>query len=125
MSLGLQLALAGMLLRALLPAGWMPASNLSHGTWLELCDGVVHAQGRQAMNMAGMPPQPHPRQSGHGPHHPCPFAAAAHLSAAGSAVHFSPVALLSWRQDEQALRHLVSGSVVLDAGSPRGPPVLI
>ncbi|MDE2463858.1 MAG: hypothetical protein KGO02_09120 [Alphaproteobacteria bacterium] len=124
MRLGLQLALAGMLLRALLPAGWMPASSFSHGTWLEVCDGVAHAQGRQAMNMVGMPPRPHQHQSDPGPHRLCPFAAAAHLGAAGSAMRLSPVVLLGWRLAQETLRHLVFGSVVLDAASPRGPPQL-
>jgi hypothetical protein len=122
-TIGLQLALAGMLLRAVLPAGWMPATSLANGTWLEVCDGIVHAPGRQDMNMAGMP-----RRPAHTHQHrmrPCPFAAAAHLGRTGGLAHLSPATRLSWRQAPQQLRHLVPVAPAFETGSPRGPPALI
>lgn len=122
-TIGLQLALAGMLLRAVLPAGWMPATSLADGTWLEVCDGIAHGSARQSMNMAGMPGRP--GDSHHDRMRPCPFAAAAHLGRSGSPSHLSPATPLSWRQAPQQLRHLVPVAPVLETGSPRGPPALI
>ncbi|HTT99658.1 MAG TPA: hypothetical protein VMF58_16540 [Rhizomicrobium sp.] len=68
----LQLALVAMVLRALLPAGWMPAAITSaNASPFVICtmDGPLHAPGKPA----------------HAPDqdradHPCVFAAAAHLS---------------------------------------------
>jgi hypothetical protein len=122
-TIGLQLTLAGMLLRAVLPAGWMPAKSLADGTWLAVCTGIAHRTGRQAMNMAGMPQRP-----GHSHHdrmRPCPFAAAAQLGRSGAPPHLSPTTRFRWRQAPHHLRHLVPVERLLETGSPRGPPALI
>ena len=122
-TIGLQLALAGMLLRAVLPTGWMPATSFAHGTWLEVCDGLAHGLDPHAMTMADVPQ--HPRHAEHGPRRPCPFAAAAHLGRAEQSPAFCPATRLSWRQAQQQLRHLAPLASALETGSPRGPPALI
>ncbi len=67
------LAIIALLVRAMLPAGWMPDAQGS----LVICSagtlGVIHHDG--------------PSQDGKGQHEECAFAAAAHLGAAPAAPH--------------------------------------
>jgi len=90
-STAISLALCAMLLRALLPDGWMPAATT--GTPFVICsvDGV-HSGGKQPADPA--------RESGHAP---CAFAAAAHLAPPAFAAVALPVpsnaqpAIFAWR----------------------------
>ncbi|MBV8799175.1 MAG: hypothetical protein JO208_05125 [Alphaproteobacteria bacterium] len=69
------LALVAMLLRGLLPAGWMPNTGGAQHSGLMPCPGMGAMRG---MAMPAVPPAKH----GHAPTHdstPCPFAAAAHF----------------------------------------------
>ncbi len=61
------LALIAMIVRALLPAGWMPDAQAG----LTICSlGVVHHDSAPG----------HPSPDGQGQHEECPFAAAPHLA---------------------------------------------
>jgi hypothetical protein len=73
---GLHIALVAMVLRALLPAGWMPAPE--SGTPLVICtiDGAIHGHAKP-----GGPADPSDRD-----HQLCPFAAAVHLAIAVHAI---------------------------------------
>ena len=114
------LALAAMMLRALLPDGWMPAATGGAGTVLTICtmDGPV----RVALGHDGQPLKPtHVHPHGDRPTQ-CPFAAAPHfatpihLAAATtpSAAYFS--ALLPIAAGTPPGRDTHSPQ------SPRGPP---
>ena len=80
---GLHLALAAMILRALLPAGWMPSQTA--GIHLTICTAETGKQSAPAL-------PGHPLK--HGEHQLCPFAAASHLARAGEA---TPVLLTPQR----------------------------
>lgn len=88
--LAVHLALAAMILRALLPAGWMPNVSGQPGSALIICsmDGGTSVTGDQ-----GNLPSKH-QPDGHSDHDGCPFAAAPHLAAAGAlpAIHQSQIA---------------------------------
>jgi hypothetical protein len=73
-SAAVTLALAAMLLRGLLPAGWMPASPQSSGTLIVLCthSGPVHIH----RDIDGRPLKPSHNDGGRV--ETCPFGAAAH-----------------------------------------------
>jgi len=90
------IALAAMVLRALVPTGWMPSTTFAGGSPLMLCDGMAPSlpAGRDMAAMPDMPgmdamaPMPgmahdtpapdHPQSHEHGT--PCVFAAAAPLA---------------------------------------------
>jgi hypothetical protein len=111
-SLAATLALAAMLLRAMLPAGWMPNPDGLAGAPLVICSGVQHAH---PLRIPGQAPQNNSGKI-------CPFAAAAHLVApqlpvlfaqAGFAIAASPPpAVYIWHGLRRARAH-----------SPRAPPV--
>lgn len=99
-TVAVHVALAAMLLRALVPAGWMPSGDSANGAPLMLCPGETPAM--EAMpQMASMPGMVHdvPAAPAHMPSHAaslCIFAAAAHLSPPSFAAAFSqPVSLLA------------------------------
>jgi hypothetical protein len=114
------LALAAMMLRALLPTGWMPSFGADHGIGLSVCsisgpvqldigpDGKAH---------------PHHHTDGHS-HETCPFAAAPHFaSSAAPAGLATPTALATFFEPQ--FETTVPGSH--DRYPPqltRGPPYL-
>jgi hypothetical protein len=114
------LALAAMMLRALLPDGWMPAATGGAGTVLTICtmDGPV----RVALGDDGQPLKKQPAQHNGGSHEICPFAAAPHFATpihlvaatTPSAAYFS--ALLPIAAGTPPGRDTHSPQ------SPRGPP---
>jgi len=89
-SIALSLALCAMVLRALLPDGWMPAANAAEaGAPFVICsvDGTTHHGGKA------------PGDTQQRTHAPCAFAAAAPLSppssAAGIARSFDDVTVIA------------------------------
>lgn len=76
---GTHIVLAAMILRALLPAGWMPNTSHTGGATLVICtlDGPV----RMAIGPGGEPHKQAPAHDGDHRHDVCPFAAAAHFAA--------------------------------------------
>jgi hypothetical protein len=111
-SIAVTLALGAMLLRAILPAGWMP--NVS-GAPLVICsiDGVHH----------GAPAQD-PLKGSQQDEHACPFAMAAHLAPPQfPAVVLAP---FSVAQFGARIEHEPVTPDPHDPGhTPRGPPVFV
>jgi hypothetical protein len=112
-SFAVTLALSAMLLRAVLPAGWMPNVTGVGGAALVICsvDGTHHL------------PSQDPTRSQHDDHM-CPFAAVAHLAPPQlppAVAQPSAVAALAPHFDAPlAVSHLH------DPGhAPRGPPVSV
>ena len=114
-SLALTLALGGMLLRAALPAGWMPNLDGPSGAPFEICsvDGLHHAPAQE--------PGHHPVDDRNTT---CAFAAAAHLAPPQIAsVLLQPVTYSSFAPDIDAQR---AGTDPYEPGhAPRGPPLSI
>jgi hypothetical protein len=111
-SLALTLALAGMMLRAALPMGWMPDVG-GQGGGLVICtmDGLHH-----------VPAQDHPAADER--NNVCPFAAAAQLAPPqlGTAVPI-PVSVA---YAVPALPDVRIAAAFLDPGhAPRGPPLSV
>ena len=71
------LALAAMMLRALTPAGWMPAAPGQSGVPITIC--TMHGPMRMAMD-ADHSPLPVKQQDNGRKHDICPFAAAPHYA---------------------------------------------
>lgn len=117
-SVALQLALVAMVLRALLPAGWMPAAiSSANASPFVICtiDGPLHqAPSKQK------PPSDHDRA-----HAPCVFAAAAPLasphvdavSLAPSSIA-APILFASSQSD-------VTANAIFRPNAARAPPSLV
>ncbi len=108
------LALIALMLRALLPAGWMPNPGPANGSPLIICtmDGPL-----QALDGKGKPIRHDPRG-----HQACPFAAAAHLAPPAQLASLALPAIA----DGPAAVPARAGPVIARAHhgpqSPRAPP---
>jgi hypothetical protein len=112
-SLAATLALSAMILRALLPAGWMPNTDGVPGTPLVICsvDGVHHVA-----------PAHEPSHRSHQDHLiACPFAAAAHFASLRQPITVSEPNVVDWLAPAFNNAPLFSSRVAL-AQPPRGPP---
>jgi len=112
-SFAVTLALSAMLLRAVLPAGWMPNATGVGGAALVICsvDGTHHL------------PSQEPSRSQHDDHM-CPFAAVAHLAPPQlSVVVPQPFAVA--RLDRVFAEQRPSFTKADPGHAPRGPPVSI
>lgn len=117
-TMGVHIVLAAMLLRAIIPAGWMPNPDGAGQTPFIVCS----LGGLQIVTPHNGDPAP--KTSGHTARNICPFAAAAHLAPAVFAPVFQPphhVAIVA-RLVERAQNVL---RPALDQAAPRGPPSLI
>lgn len=111
-SLAATLALSAMLLRALLPMGWMPAPSAAGGPTLIICtmDGPQHR----------VPASNHDGQDDHGT--VCPFAAAAHLAPPQAAPALALPVSVAFAAPIVAAS-LPRAAAFDAAHAPRGPPV--
>ena len=110
-----QLALAAMLLRALAPAGWMPATT--PGISLVVCT----AQGLQTIHLGSQEPANHAPMRAHDV---CPFAAAANLAPpqlADSIVSPTLIASVIAIHDRRADP---ASAAQFQPHSPRAPPTI-
>jgi hypothetical protein len=89
---GVQLALVAMLLRALLPAGWMPNSAGQTSAPFVIC--TMDGSGFVALGEDGKPLKQQPDQNGDRSHEGCPFAAAPHLAPPAVQVAFGSSSLV-------------------------------
>ena len=128
--LSLQLALAAMLLRALLPVGWMPAEGIRDGSWLSICDGIRHDASHVMPDMPGMDAMPGmamPAHKHHGGapsiHDICPFAAAAQLAADVLSGPLVVPQRLSWRIAPSHGGQIALPLTARAAHRARAPPV--
>jgi hypothetical protein len=108
-------ALAAMLLRALIPAGWMPAQGAS----LVIC--TMQGPLRIAADLHGNPQKPQDS------HHTevCPFAAAPVLSGPAEVAALSPPSLVFEGLAQAAVPVSVSRARAHTPQSPRAPPFLV
>jgi hypothetical protein len=110
------LALAAMVLRALLPAGWMPGA--SAGTPLVVC--TMNGPELLALGADGKPLKHQPADARH--HEMCPFAAAAALAAPSAAAEPAlPGHAVRGAQDI-ARTYVFTGAGSYAPQSPRAPP---
>ncbi len=112
-SFAVTLALSAMLLRAVLPAGWMPNLTGPGDVPLVICsvDGAHHLP-------------PHEPAHGQQDDHMCPFAAAAHLAAPQLSIAVpQPFAVA---QLDRVFTEQRAPFAAVDPGhAPRGPPVSV
>ena len=117
-----QLALAAMLLRALLPAGWMPNPVASVDAPFVICsmDGPVHI----SLGADGQPLKQLPDQNNDLGHDTCPFAAASHLAPPTLASALAQPS--STASTPPMAAHLASAERLAryTPQSPRAPPTL-
>jgi len=119
---GLHVALAAMLLRALMPAGWMPAppSHTADANWVPF----VICTGNGLVRLNHAPGSDH--SDDQKTHHvaPCPYAAAAHLStpAFGGAVALYEAAFVAFLVERDASVPVVRD--IFQRQRSRAPPLL-
>jgi hypothetical protein len=112
---GLHLALAAMLLRALLPVGWMP--DLGGSAPIIICSmdgsGQHHEQ--------SVPGKPSPNDGKHS-HEECPFAAAPHVAAPVLLGHLAAPSLAGHAVNVPDIPAVFVSVAEYDSHSPRAPP---
>ena len=119
---GLHVALVAMLLRALLPAGWMPAppSHTADANWVPF----VICTGNGLVRLNHAPGSDH--SDDQKTHHvaPCPYAAAAHLStpAHGDAVALYEAAFVAFLVERDVDSPVVRD--IFQRQRSRAPPLL-
>ena len=127
------LALAAMMLRALLPMGWMPNPAGFWASPLVICtmDTPSGLDTSQVMDMVNMDMSNMDISSttGHGHDHgqqssePCPFAAAPHIAAAGGLLALlAPTSLLARLAEKPTLQTGLALKRAYQPHSPRAPP---
>jgi len=124
-----QLALAAMMLRALLPMGWMPNPDGFAQSPLVIClmdmpsgMDMAHAMDMsKPMDMAGHG-QDHGQQQNN---EQCPFAAAPHIAASVTIAELAPPSELARFAEKPASRTLPALALDYHPQSPRAPPTLI
>lgn len=115
------IALAAMMLRALLPDGWMPASSASAGTLLTIC--TMNGPVRVALGEDGQPQKQPAKHDGRS-HETCPFAAAQHFAAPVGLPSVTAPSLVALFLHENAADAVLKVSDLYTPQSPRGPPAL-
>jgi|GEM_PF-2760886 len=110
-SVAVSLALCAMVLRALLPDGWMPAPAASAAPFVICSMDGIHTGGKQPADPA------HERA-----HAPCAFAAAAPLSPPLVAIMAVPVSQPVERLALTARSDPFTSHAIHRANAPRAPP---
>ena len=111
----LHLAIAAMLLRALLPAGWMPDATGATAFTICTMDSSGHHAGQQ------LPGKSAPTDGQHG-HEECPFAAAHHVAASAVAAHLAAPSLAGRAADISDPAATFGPAAEYEPYSPRAPP---
>ncbi len=126
-----QLALAAMMLRALLPMGWMPNPDGFAQSPLVIClmDMPSGMDMSHAMDMSkpmDMDMQGHGQDHGQQQNNEqCPFAAAPHIAASVAIAELAPPSELARFIETPISRTLPALAVDYHPQSPRAPPTLI
>ncbi len=117
------IALVAMLLRALLPTGWMPNSSAGAAIPLVICtmNGPVHV----ALDADGQLKKDKPGHEDGRQHDICPFAAAVHLAVPASNSTLAPSSLIAETSVNLIAPHFVSDNTRYSAQSPRAPPMAV
>lgn len=130
-SAAVQLALAAMMLRALLPTGWMPNPDGFAQSPLVIClmDMSSSMDASHAMDMSkptGMDMQGHGQDHGQQQNNEqCPFAAAPHIAASVAIAELAPPSELARIVEKPTSRALTALAVDYHPQSPRAPPTPI
>jgi hypothetical protein len=113
------LVLPGLLLRALIPIGFMPVFGAHVGVQLSMCDGYAPVAFAAMQMPADMPMDMHP--GGKSAHSVCPYGASAALASPlmlGEAPSIVPICA----QRQVARAQIAHFEMALRTQSPRGPP---
>lgn len=118
---GVQIALVAMLLRALLPVGWMPDTAANAGSPFVICtvNGPLHAAHLPDMGK---------HQPGHDDSRPndmCPFAASVHLATPTTMAATAPSMQIASFGIVQSVSRAVPDTAQYALQSPRAPPSLV
>jgi hypothetical protein len=122
-------AVAAMLLRALLPEGWMPGTTSSGMPELVICtmDQPVQAMPMPMMGQAGKMDMPGHGDNNHGDNghrESCPFAAAPHVAAPASLPVLAEASITSVRFETPDSLLSVKNARHHTPQAPRAPPSL-
>jgi hypothetical protein len=120
---GVHIALAAMLLRALLPAGWMPNPVSSADSPFVICtmDGPIYMVPRTD----GQPIKQQPDHNNDSNHEICPFAVAPHLAPPTIAVLLTLPSLAASALSKSSHPGLAESIARYSPQSPRAPPSLV
>jgi len=116
---GVHIALVAMLLRAILPAGWMPDSASASGAAFVIC--TVNGPLRAAQD-AG---KHRPGQDDRRQNDVCPFAASVHLATPTVTAVIAPSTQVSSLAPGHAPARTVYNAARYSSQSPRAPPSLV
>jgi len=119
--LAVHLALAAMVLRALLPAGWMPNVGGQPGSALIICS--MDGGADMSAGHASLPSKHQP--DGRGEHDGCPFAAAPHLATAAMLPAVLRPQLAQYLVPGNGQSHAAPALPGYAPNNPRAPPSLI
>ena len=116
---GVQIALVAMLLRAILPVGWMPGAADNAATAFVICtvNGPVHAA---PAHDGGKHGQDDGRQND-----VCPFAASVHLATPAAVVSVAPPTQIASFTFIHLPARAVQSAARYAIASPRAPPSLV
>lgn len=117
---GIKLALVAMLLRALLPAGWMPNPAGLAGDPVVIC--TMDGSGSLAIGTHGKPLKQQPGQNSGRSQEGCPFAAAPHLAAPTITAAVVLPSLATFIETRIARVKLGQPDANYTPQSPRAPP---
>jgi hypothetical protein len=118
---GIQLALAAMVLRALLPDGWMPSGTAGNPIAICTANGPVQL----VVGQDGRPDKPNPVHDDAHHQDVCPFAAAPHFATGATAVaHAVPLAEAFFSAPAFTAT-IVNGANRHAPQSPRAPPSFV
>ncbi len=119
-SIAVHLALAAMLLRALLPAGWMPNANPAHGSFLTICamDSAAH---QVDQHQSGQ----HTPDDGQHSHDECPFAAAPHVAPAAVLAQLAMPSTFGRFSNPPGVAVSDARFSLYQPQSPRAPPLMV
>ena len=114
------LAIVAMLLRAILPDGWMPQAA-HDGVSLVIC--TMNGPLRVVLDNDGQPTKQDPGRSHHADL--CPFATAAHWAAPTAQVSLTPASFFGMSVDRAAKLEAIEALSPYAPQSPRAPPSLV
>jgi hypothetical protein len=114
------IALAAMLLRALMPAGWMPSAAASAGTPITIC--TMHGAVQMALGADGQPLKKSHNQDNSRHHEMCPFAAAPFMAQPAAIGELALLSPISMPAGSSAHRGIAVHTARYVPQSPRAPP---
>ena len=135
------LALVAMMLRALMPAGWMPNPAGAGESFFVICDmdqtdmskmdmskmdmSHMSAMDMADMDMSGMDHGSSGKHSGDGHQQPCPFAAAPHVATPSSVAALQLPSQLAKFSPLLAAERAAIKAATYKPQSPRAPPISV